>query len=266
MPQPEVGVITKGMNRVRQISLRAQTRLRGLSVRAANRGRGPTIPPSRLIRLVAGTEDVSWFLNGGELAARAITQTLERHGIALRAFDAILDFGCGCGRVVRQWADLQGPVIHGTDYNPDMIRWCRANLPFARFHLNGLDRGIPVEAECFDFIYSLSVFTHLSEELQHFWIKELSRVLRPGGFLFVTLHGDIYLPQLTSDQQQAYRAGRLVVQKSDREGSNDCATFHPPEYVRSSFARGFEIVDFTPCGALGNPQQDVYLLRKLGRE
>jgi hypothetical protein len=36
--------------------------------------------------------------------------------------------------------------------------------------------------------------------------------------------------------------------------------------VRRTLAAGLEVVDFVPEGALGNPRQDVYLLRKRGRE
>jgi hypothetical protein len=51
---------------------------------------------------VAGTPEVNWFLEGGRLAAQSVRETLEKNGLALEAFSAVLDFGCGCGRVLRQ--------------------------------------------------------------------------------------------------------------------------------------------------------------------
>jgi len=143
-----------------------------------------------------------------------------------------------------------------------MVKWCERNISFARFYTNSIDTPLAFESGSFDFIYCLSVFTHLSEPLQQFWMTELSRVLVPGGHLLITTHGDHYLPMLTPDEQSRYQSGQLVVKKANRQGSNDCAAFHPVPYVREHLARGFDVVDMIPEGALGNPGQDLYLLRK----
>jgi SAM-dependent methyltransferase len=211
---------------------------------------------------VAGTEDVTWFLDSGAEAARGVRAVLGQNGLALESLHSVLDFGCGVGRVLRHWKGLSGPALHGADANPDLIAWCRANLPFARFQVNGLDGGLAAGNVSFDFIYALSVFTHLSEPLQRFWIDELARVLRPGGYLLLTTHGAHYLGRLSPEERDRFRAGRLVVHGSRGEGSNDCAAFHPEPYVRETLARGLDVQDFRAEGALGNPRQDVYLLRK----
>ncbi len=214
------------------------------------------------MHLVAASEDVSWFLESGALAASSMCRLLEKNGIVLESLGAILDFGCGAGRVLRHWETLRGPSLHGTDYNPDLIAWCTRNLPFARFRVNGLGSGADYPDETFDLISALSVFTHLAEPRQSFWIEELTRVLRPGGHLFLSLHGEHYLPQLCEVDRERFRDGSLVVVNSRREGSNNCAAFHPESYVRGTMARGLNVVDFVPEGALGNPRQDAWLLRK----
>ena len=262
MPGQDMRLMTRAWGKLGRISRRTRERIDGLSLRAAEKQRGRPVPPGRLIHLVANTEDVSWFLDTGALAARCIHEVLAKNGQAIEDCGAILDFGCGVGRVIRQWADLPNSTLHGTDYNPKLVAWCRANLPFARFGVNSLDRPFGAAAGSYDFAYCLSVFTHLAEPLQRFWMTELSRVLRPGGLLLITTHGDHYLPMLTPDEQAQYRAGHAVVQKAQREGSNDCAAFHPPAYVRQTLAQGFEVLDMIPEGALGNPSQDLWLLRK----
>ena len=262
MPTRERGVLARALRKAGRISTRAKERVRGWPLRARESKSGRPIPPGRLIYLVANTEDVSWYLDTGALAARSIREILNKNGLAIERFSAILDFGCGVGRVIRQWADLQGPKLFGTDYNPRLIQWCRSKLLFARFDVNLIDKPLDKEPNSFDFIYCLSLFTHLSEPLQQFWMDELSRLLVPGGYLLITTHGDHYLPMLTSDEQQRFRAGQVVVQKADRQGSNDCAAFHPVSYVRECLAKGYDIVDMIPEGALGNPSQDLYLLRK----
>ncbi len=262
MPTLEKGVFERALGKARRISLRAEERLRGLPLRAAERKQGRPVPPGPLIFLIANTEDVSWYLDTGALAARSIRAILDKNGLAIENFGSILDFGCGVGRVIRHWADLRGPKVFGTDYNPRLVRWCDRELPFAQFETNRIDLPLGHKSGSFDFIYCLSVFTHLAEPLQRFWMDELSRLLKPGGFLLITTHGDHYLPMLSPDEQRRYRAGELVVQKANRQGSNDCAAFHPESHVRQSLAKGYDVVDMIPEGALGNPSQDLYLLRK----
>src|SRR5436189_220758 len=67
---------------------------------------GLPVPPARLIMRVAGTPDVTWFLESGRLAAESIHDALERAETPLDTVASILDFGCGCGRVIRNWARL----------------------------------------------------------------------------------------------------------------------------------------------------------------
>jgi SAM-dependent methyltransferase len=216
-----------------------------------------------LIRLVAGSDDRTWFLDGGRLAAASMQEILAGQGIALENLRAILDFGCGVGRVMRQWSSLQGPALHGTDYNPELVAWCTANLPFATFRVNRLTGRLDYPDTSFDLIYAFSVFTHLPADEQSFWMCELTRLLRPGGALFLTTHGEHYLPGLSTREQQQFQSGALVVRGSSEAGSNDCAAFHPESYVRRSLARGLDVASFVPRGARGNPNQDAYLLRKL---
>jgi SAM-dependent methyltransferase len=256
------GIVARAWGRVRRESVRARDRVRGWPIRAACRRQGLPLPPGRLMHLVTGAEDVAWFLDSGGAAARGLRTVLDRNGLALESFQSVLDFGCGAGRVLRHWKGLVGPSLHGADANPDLIAWCRANLPFARFHVNGLERGLAVGDASFDLIYALSVFTHLSEPLQRFWIDELTRVVRPGGYLLLTTHGEHYLGRLSAEERDRFGAGRLVVHASGDEGSNDCAAFHPEAYVRATLARGLDVLDFLAEGAVGNPRQDVYLLRK----
>src|SRR5512133_803994 len=109
---------------------------------------GLPVPPPHLIVRVAGTPDVSWFLESGRLAAESIGEALERAGTGIEAMDSILDFGCGCGRVVRHWArvDLQ---VAGSDLSGAAIDWCREHLPFARVETNGLSPPLAFADESF---------------------------------------------------------------------------------------------------------------------
>ena len=236
--------------------------------RALAAGRAPAaedglpVPPPRLIVRVAGTPDVTWFLESGRLAAEAIRSTLAQAGRPVEELDAMLDFGCGCGRVTRRWASLNGTEVHGSDQSAAAVEWCRRNLPFARFATNRLEPPLAYRDAGFDLVYALSVFTHLPEELQRGWADELARVLRPDGLLLLTVHGERYRKRLTPAERAEFDAGRLVVRWEQGAGSNLCSAFHPPSYVQERLAAAFDVVEFMPEGATGNPHQDLYLLRK----
>lgn len=253
---------TRAIRKARRVSLRFRERVANVPIRIANRGL--PLPPSRLIHLVAGTNDLTWFLNSGAQAAASIREALTRNGHDIDKTGAILDFGCGVGRVLRHWADLADTQVCGTDYNPDLVAWTRTQLPFADVRLNGLSGRVDWPDDTFGLAYALSVFTHLTKPLGFAWIDEMTRVLRPGGLLLITTHGDHYATSLPEPLRQAYDRGEAVVHLPNREGTNDCATFHPPSYVRDKLRRGLEVVDHVPEGALGNPRQDLWLLRKPG--
>lgn len=254
------GLASRAAGKAHRLSLRFRERLAGVPIRWAHRGL--PLPPSRLIYLVGGSNDLDWFLGAGAGAASSIRDALARNGIAIERLGAILDFGCGAGRVLRHWGDLPSTRVCGTDYNPRLVRWCRSNLPFADVRRNGLSGRVDWPDATFDLIYALSVFTHLTEAVALDWVDELSRALKPGGHLLLTTHGDHYRDGLGPDDRARYDRGEVVVRLPGREGTNDCATFHPPAYVRSRLARALTVVDHAPEAALGNPRQDIWLLRK----
>ena len=223
---------------------------------------GLPVPPPHLIVRVAGTPGLEWFLESGRLAATSIRDALDRAGAPVEAMSSILDFGCGCGRVVRTWASLDAKVS-GSDLSGGAIDWCRGNLTFASFETNGLSPPLAFDDASFDLAYALSVFTHLPEAIQHEWMEELHRVVRPGGFVLLTTHGERYLERLDEDERRHFRAGELVVRWAEVPGTNLCTVFHPSSWVRERLLpHGFEEVEFVAEGAAGNPYQDLFLLRR----
>jgi SAM-dependent methyltransferase len=240
-------------------------------VRAAQLPRGPEptapdglpVPPPHLIVRVAGTPDAAWFLESGRLAAESIRDAVEHAGTAIEELDSILDFGCGCGRVLRNWADLDGTRVAGSDLSGAAVEWCRENLPFAALATNELVPPLRFADADFELAYALSVFTHLPEAMQLDWMDELARVVRPGGFLLLTTHGERYLERLDDEERGRFARGELVVRWAEVPGTNLCTTFHPVSWVRERLVpRGFEEVELVPEGARGNPYQDLFLLRR----
>jgi SAM-dependent methyltransferase len=222
---------------------------------------GLPLPPPELMVRVAGTGDAAWFVESGRLAEESIRAALGRAGAPIGSLDAILDFGCGCGRVLRRWHGLDARVC-GSDLSGPAVEWCRTHLPFVEVGVNGIEPPLTYCDASFDVVYALSVLTHLPVETQLAWRDELGRVLRPGGHLLLTLAGDAYGEKLSGKERRVYADGGCVVKRAEVAGSNLCFAIHPPAFVRGRLADGWELVEHVPRGALGNPEQDLVVLRK----
>jgi SAM-dependent methyltransferase len=235
---------------------------RGATTRVAAAD-GLPLPPARLRAQIGPSHaDPRVFLASGRTQAELIRTLLQEAGTSIDEVDALLDWGCGCGRVLRHWADLEHTHVFGCDINPHMIAWCRENLPFASAAVTELDPPLPYADGSFGLIYAFSVFTHLTEELQHAWMRECARVLQPGGLLLISTMGEYYLSRgrLGPQEVESFRNGNVVVLYDGSPGTSLCSAYHPPAYVQERLAREFEVVDFRPT-AEGGPH-DLHLLRK----
>ncbi len=222
---------------------------------------GLPFPPVKLVYLVTNTYRYDWFYKSGSLGQQSIRDILQKNNFDINKFETIMDFGCGCGRMMRQWKKMNGPRLFGTDYNPLLIAWCQKHLPFAEFIVNSPSEPLSYPNKAFEFIYAISVFSHLAEGKGNFWIKELSRVLKPGGLIYMTVMGTARVAYLSLELQEQFNAGHLVVTGGEYSGSNACAAFHPESYVRRMLPENLKVLDFVPGGAK-DAYQDVFLLQK----
>jgi SAM-dependent methyltransferase len=185
---------------------------------------------------------------------------LARNGVRPQDLNRVLDFGCGCARLLRHWPDGHTKLA-GVDHDPRLIEWSRQAFPHIEFELNSPESPLRFDDGSFDLAYAVSVFTHLGESAQMFWIRELRRVVAEDGLLLLTLHGSSLAGYMTDAERERFSRGELVVQRGRHEGSNRCAAYHPERYVRRVLADGFEVVDFVPGGRIAL-NQDVWLLRR----
>lgn len=224
---------------------------------------GLPLPPPHLRTLTAGTADSGWFLESGRSSAETIREAAGRNGAELDSIGRMLDFGCGCGRVLRHWQHLAGVEIHAAEPDARLTEWCAHNLPFAFVSPSYALPPLPYETDAFDLVYAVSVFTHLTEQAQLLWMTELARVIHPGGLLLLTVHGDRYREGLRGAERTAYDAGRLVVRHASGAGTNLCCAFHPARFVRERLAAGFDLLEHTTGGfERGAPHQDLVVLGK----
>ncbi len=102
-----------------------------------------------------------------------------------------LDLGCGWGRVLKPVTD-RGVQVIGFDISEKMLGRASAHLS-KHGHRPILVRGdgtlLPFKDNSFDMVYSLLVLQHLSKENGLLVLREISRVLKPGGIAHIRVPG-----------------------------------------------------------------------------
>lgn len=176
----------------------------------------------------------------------------------------ILDWGCGPARLLRHFPELLKEFngkFSGCDPNAETIDWCRKNIKGINFIVNSSMPGLPFNNNHFDVITGISIFTHFSE-IQHIaWVEELYRILKSGGILYLSLHGNAFRGKLVNKEKTLFDAGKLVVRSSKKTGHRTFAAFQPEEYVRKLFSK-FEILKHQRGAVVPRPQQDIWIFRK----
>jgi SAM-dependent methyltransferase len=223
------------------------------------------VPPRRL-RARAGAAGAYEFVEGGRQAASELAAVLVSAGRPLAQVCSALDFGCGSGRVLPHLAALAPDcACTGCDVDQVAVEWARSHRPGLRWSLSSFAPPLPFAAESFELVYSISVFSHLDRGLQDQWLRELRRVLVPGGVALLSVHGPHAF--------EAFRARRVRSSWCPAEvftraplGSEEFVfvpyvrtlwnvgelpgvgrayglAFHGPDYVRRSWGRELQVVE-----------------------
>lgn len=207
--------------------------------------------------------DFDKYYYGGRKTAQWLIQLISKYTELNHS--KILDWGCGPGRVVRHLPGLleSNSIVYGCDYNKESINWCRNNVEKVNFHHNQLSAVLPYPDNEFNAVYGISIITHLSEKRHYEWVKELYRVLKPGGILLLTSHGNNFKIKLDKNELSLFNSGKIVVRESKKEGHRSYAAFHPELFMRTLF-KNFSILEHIEVKTDGKSYipQDVWILRK----
>jgi SAM-dependent methyltransferase len=104
--------------------------------------------------------------------------------------NAMIDFGCGYGRVTRWFTTVLAPErITACDVQMEPVRFCERE-----FGVRGLIAKPEIHGTAFktyDLLVGISVLTHLSPRRIQAFLFELERILRPGGLAIFSAHGPL---------------------------------------------------------------------------
>lgn len=187
--------------------------------------------------------------------------------------NAVLDFGCGWGRIIRFFQkDIDPANLWGADlmdFAAQVFKQINSDR-WANFVQNNPLPPLPFEAGTFDLIYLNSVFSHLSEEAHQQWLTEFSRILKPGGILIATTWGKEFIRHCANQRKKPasertryqavlaeafpntsqalldFEQGKFLYAPSVRTDNlenygNACI---PKGYVLTHWAKQFDFIDF----------------------
>ena len=231
-------------------------------------GAGLTTVPPMLRYRVHGALDEQSYVEVGRFIASCLAQYSQTQGIVLND-STILDFACGPGRVAVELKKLIPTCnLYGSDIDREAIAWVQKHLVgLGEFTTNERYPPTRYATGTFDVIYSISLFTHLDEPLQNLWLAELARILKPGGTLLITIHGNFARTSCTPDELKeldrngiAYRVDRKGRFKLDGLPDYYQTTFHTRAYVARVWSDFFDVMEHLQ-GGLGQ-HQDLVILRR----
>jgi SAM-dependent methyltransferase len=152
----------------------------------------------------AAVEADHWWFVGRRLLFSDIIK-----GFDLPPDAEILDVGTSTGTNLRLLRDLGFTRITGVDKSPEAIRFCAAK-ELGEVRLGDVC-ALPFANQWFDLILATDVIEHVEDDLSA--LRELRRVLKPGGSLLLTVPAFPLLWGLQDDvshHKRRYRLNQLL--------------------------------------------------------
>jgi SAM-dependent methyltransferase len=129
---------------------------------------------------VDGSSDESSVVATGARSANQVAAALD-----LKATDRVLELGCGVARIGLPLAARVG-FWQGVDISQNMVDVAAKRLAgLNNVAVQALVRpALPFPNASFDAVYSIAVFIHMDKEDFFIYLREIARVLKPGGRVF----------------------------------------------------------------------------------
>lgn len=153
----------------------------------------------------------------------------------------VLDMGCGTGALTLKAAS-RGARVTGMDINPQMLDIARKHAEALQLtqNIQFLEAGVAemesIESESLDVVMSGLCFSELSEDEQIYALKQVNRILKPGGLLLLadeTIARNFFLKLLNFTLRLIVKTITYILTQTSTH-----AVKHLPEKVKQA---GFKI-------------------------
>jgi SAM-dependent methyltransferase len=147
------------------------------------------VPPNSLMRSTS-SKTIRHYYGSGIRSLMPVVTAAATEGIDLSSRLTVLDFGCGVGRLLLHLTRLHPNLaLHACDVNSRAVKYVKIAHPAVTATTNRSRPPLDYSDATFDWVYSVSIFSHLSEDDQRCWLSELARVIKPGGLCCLTTMG-----------------------------------------------------------------------------
>ena len=203
----------------------------------------------------------------------------------LKKTDAVLDVGCGVGRLALPLTSYLTPTgrYSGFDVFGDAIDWCKdkispqfPNFKFqhAKIKTPWSDDGIaadqyvfPYSEESFDLAYAGSLFTHLTAAASQNYLRQIHRVLKRNGRFVSTwlLYNSAAVEKLRPKSLDQLWPRKLEYCRAIGSGPPEGSVLYDEFNVRKWFQdSGLEVLDPLRTDATYNPAHKPVADRTVG--
>lgn len=215
-------------------------------------------------------ENAEEYLNG-KIHIKQMHKIAAEFGYNPEEAGNILDFGCGAGRMIR-WLKpySDNKEIWGVDISSEHIIWANNNLnPPFNFAVNTTIPHLPFKDGFFKFIYAGSVFTHI-DDLADSWFMELNRISADNGLLYLTIQ-DRHTIELLNTKYKTKWLSTFMKKfpefESEKENFNimvggrgpDSQVFYDIDYLKKVLGK---VYDFISVNEEAYGYQTALLLKK----
>ena len=143
-----------------------------------------------------GRWDITEFMATGDAEIETVLQHLDAIGLHPDPGGAVLDFGCGVGRLTQALARRFQSCI-GIDISQEMITQANTLNHYGHCrYVASATPQLPFADESFSFLYSNIVLQHVPRSYAVSYLREFTRVLAPGAVLVFGVQDSFATPDL----------------------------------------------------------------------
>lgn len=187
----------------------------------------------------------------------------------------VLDFGCGVGRVIMPFYHKYKRPNAACDMMPAYMSFLKDQVPGANPIQNSSEPPLPYGDASFDVFYAISVWTHMNWKAGEAWLREVDRLLKPGGLALISVSSYSVLDAHRKHRQRGEFWGHITDEMLKENGFAFVARDYPglkepygeivfdPEWLQTEWSKVIPVKDqlMRQVGGQGG-RQDLIVMQK----